>query len=71
MAKTPAPQGAPDCELVGLMEIADLCQVEHRTATVWRQRGRLPEPFRIVSGTPIWLKPDIEDWARATNRWPE
>lgn len=59
-----------DCDLVGTEEIADMLRVERRTVNVWKQRGRLPDPFATISGTPIWLRPDVEAWARATNRWP-
>lgn len=60
-----------DCDLVGTEEIADLLAVERRTVNVWKQRGRLPDPFATISGTPIWLRGDIVAWAKATNRLPE
>lgn len=59
-----------ECELAGTEEIADLLRVERRTVNVWRTRGRLPDPYAVISGTPIWLKGDIEAWAKETNRWP-
>lgn len=59
------------CDLVGTEEIADLLEVERRTVNVWKQRGRLPDPYATISGTPIWLRGDVIAWAKATNRWPE
>lgn len=64
-----APEPNP-CDLVGTNEVADLLHVERRTVNIWRQRGRLPDPHALVSGTPVWLRPDIEAWAKSTNRWP-
>lgn len=67
MPPTTAREG---CDLVGTEEIAEVLQVERRTVNVWKQRGRLPEPYAVISGTPIWLRDEIEAWARETNRWP-
>lgn len=70
MAKpTPDLEDVP-CDLMGTEEISDLLRVERRTVNVWRNRGVLIAPYAVISGTPIWLKADIEEWARETNRWP-
>lgn len=60
-----------DCDLVGTEEIAAMLEVERRTVNVWKQRGRLPDPFATISGTPIWLRADVVAWAKSTDRWPE
>ena len=40
--------------LVGLKELAELLDVPYDTLKVWKNRDRLPEPFEVISGTPIW-----------------
>ena len=40
--------------LVGLKELADLLDVPYDTLKVWKNRDRLPEPFQVISGTPVW-----------------
>lgn len=58
------------CQLVGTEEIAEMLEVERRTVNVWKQRGRLPDPYAVISGTPIWLRDDVHAWAAETNRLP-
>lgn len=58
------------CDLVGTEEIAEVLRVERRTVNVWKGRGRLPDPYAVISGTPIWLRDEIETWAKDTGRWP-
>lgn len=57
-------------DLVGLVEIADLLEVERQTPRAWRLRGVLPDPDYVISGTPVWRRATIERWARDTGRWP-
>lgn len=59
------------CHLVGTEEIAALLGVERRTVNIWKQRGRLPDTYAVISGTPIWLLEDVTTWAKQTGRWPE
>ena len=40
--------------LVGLKELAELLDVPYDTLKVWKNRDRLPEPFQVISGTPVW-----------------
>jgi len=40
--------------LVGLKELAELLDVSYDTLKVWKNRDRLPEPFQVISGTPVW-----------------
>lgn len=67
MTTTPTRDG---CDLAGTEEIAELLHVERRTVNVWKQRGRLPDPYAVISGTPIWLRDQIIEWATETGRMP-
>ena len=40
--------------LVGLKELSELLDVSYDTLKVWKNRNRLPEPFQVISGTPVW-----------------
>jgi hypothetical protein len=40
--------------LVGLKELSELLEVPYEKLKVWKSRGRLPEPFQTISGTPVW-----------------
>ena len=40
--------------LVGLKELSELLDVSYDTLKVWKNRDRLPEPFQVISGTPVW-----------------
>jgi len=57
-------------DLVGAVEVADRLGLSH-TANVhsWRRRhADFPQPVAIVSGTYLWLWPEVERWVRATGR---
>ncbi len=57
---------------VGMVEIGErLGGVRRQTVAQWHYRGLLPEPRWTVSGYPAWNWPDIEKWARETERLPE
>ncbi len=60
----------PELDLLGLVEIAELLDVERETPRKWRKRNVLPEPDYMISGTPVWRREVIERWARETGRWP-
>lgn len=53
---------------LGTSEIAQLLEVSRRTVETWRHRGIFPEPDLTVSGSPLWWKESVEEWARATGR---
>ena len=40
--------------LVGLKELSELLEIPYEKLKVWKSRGRLPEPFQTISGTPVW-----------------
>ena len=45
--------------LVGLKELSELLEIPYQKLKVWKSRGRLPEPFQVISGTPVW------DWDKS------
>ena len=59
-------------ELVGAAEIAErfgLAQVQ--TVHSWRRRyPEFPEPVARLSQALIWVWPEVESWARRTDRLP-
>lgn len=57
--------------LVGPVEIGELCGVKVDTVYQWVTRGRLPAPWAIVSGTRLWPRDEIEEWALTTGRLVE
>jgi predicted DNA-binding transcriptional regulator AlpA len=54
--------------LVGLKEVAALCGVVDGTVYQWRTKGVLPPQEWLVSGSPVWRRQTIEQWARETGR---
>lgn len=55
-------------DLVGLTDIPELLGIARQTARQWRTRGALPEPQAVVSGSPVWERRTIIDWALETRR---
>ena len=51
--------------LVGLKELAELLGVPYDTLKVWKKRDRLPEPFQVISGTPVWDWDESEEAFRS------
>ena len=60
-------------QLVGAAEIAErlgLAQVQ--TVHSWRRRyADFPEPVAQLRQAMIWLWPEVEAWARRTDRLPQ
>ncbi len=54
--------------LVGPQEIADRLEMSLAAIRQWRARDLLPPPLRVISGTPVWDKLDIDQWARDSGR---
>lgn len=48
-----------DNEPMGVLELASYFDVSANLIAQWRRRGKLPAPWRVVSGTPIWLYRDV------------
>ena len=42
--------------------------VKRETVRMWRVRGLLPAPGRVISNIPLWDAGVILEWARATGR---
>lgn len=58
-------------ELVGRAEIARRAGIKERTVDSWRRRhSEFPEPLTHVSGTPLWLWPDVAAWIENTSHEP-
>jgi hypothetical protein len=51
--------------LVGLKELSELLEVPYEKLKVWKSRGRLPEPFQTISGTPVWDWDETEEEFRS------
>lgn len=48
-------------ELVGVQEIADALGKDRQEIVMWRHRKKLPEPFAVISNTPIWKRKQFFD----------
>ncbi|WP_028657255.1 helix-turn-helix transcriptional regulator [Nocardioides sp. J54] len=54
--------------LMGIAEIAELLGVTRARVHQLRQQGALPAPYDSLAMGPVWLRADIETWARETGR---
>jgi len=61
---------APE-ELAGLSEIAEILGVTRRTVQRYMQRKDFPEPLGEIAAGRVWLRADIERWAKETLPLPE
>jgi hypothetical protein len=57
-------------DLVGAAEIAERLGIKRpHLIHDWRRRHpEFPQPVVELKGTLIWLWPEVEKWARSTNR---
>ena len=60
--------GASWAAIVGPGEVAAMLGVKRETVRMWRVRGLLPAPGRVISNIPLWDAGVILEWARATGR---
>lgn len=56
--------------LVGPAEVANLLGVKSTTVHQWVARRLLPEPWATISGTRLWPRHEILEWAETTGRLP-
>jgi len=56
---------APE-ELAGLAEVAAICGVTKRAAQKYTARADFPAPLDRLASGPVWLRADVEAWAKAT-----
>lgn len=56
--------------LMGVTEIAQLLGVTRQRVHQLRQLDDFPEPTATLAAGAIWLRADIEAWARETGRLP-
>lgn len=54
--------------LMGVAEIAELLGVSRQRVTQLAKVGGFPVPYDSLAMGPVWLKADIEKWARETGR---
>jgi hypothetical protein len=54
--------------LMGIAEIAELLRVSRTRVHQLRAEGALPDPHDQLAMGPVWLKVDVERWARETGR---
>ena len=58
-------------QVLGLIEIADLLDVDKRTPHAWFYRGLMPEPdHQSVNGSRAWERASVIAWAAKTGRLP-
>lgn len=57
----------PD-HLMGQTEIAELLGVSRQRAQQLYREGALPKPMDVLAMGPVWLREDVERWARETGR---
>jgi predicted DNA-binding transcriptional regulator AlpA len=55
-------------DIVGPQEVAERLGVQVNTVHIWKKRGILPRPARVISGVPLWSTGAIDAWALATGR---
>jgi predicted DNA-binding transcriptional regulator AlpA len=56
--------------LVGVAEIAEMLGVTRQRVHQLMQLEGFPEPTAELSAGRIWLRTDVEKWARRTGRLP-
>lgn len=56
---------APE-DLAGLQEVAEMLGVTKRTATRYVDREDFPQPLGRISTGRVWLRRDVEAWAKRT-----
>jgi len=58
----------PRVELLGFAEVVEFLGIPERTVARYMQREDFPEPLARLAAGPVWLRGDIDQWAR--NRPP-
>jgi predicted DNA-binding transcriptional regulator AlpA len=61
---------APE-ELAALSEIAQMLGVTTRTVQRYMEREDFPEPLGRLAGGRVWLRADVERWAKQVLPLPE
>ncbi|MDQ6526863.1 DNA-binding protein [Nocardioides sp. LHD-245] len=54
--------------LMGVAEVAELLGVTRQRVTQLAKSASFPPPYDTLAMGPVWLKVDIETWARKTGR---
>jgi predicted DNA-binding transcriptional regulator AlpA len=58
-------------DLIGFKEIVQMLGVAQRTAARYVKRSDFPPPYVRLAAGPIWLRRDVEKWARSRLPLPE
>lgn len=58
--------GVPPEDLAGLQEVAEMLGVTKRTAQRYTDREDFPAPLGRISTGRVWLRSDVEAWAKRT-----
>lgn len=51
-------------DLAGFAEVAGMLRVPRRTAARYVKRPDFPAPFVRLASGPIWLRGDVQKWAK-------
>ena len=62
MTSTKRPKSVRPADLMGVAEVAEMAGLPRTTITVWKVRGKLPEPWAVLAMGPVWLRGDIAEW---------
>ncbi|WP_377324986.1 helix-turn-helix transcriptional regulator [Pimelobacter simplex] len=54
--------------LMGVAEVAELLGVSRQRVTQLAKAAGFPRPYDTLAMGPVWLKVDVEKWARETGR---
>lgn len=55
-------------DLVGVAEVADMLGVTRTRVSQLASSAGFPEPTARLAAGPVWLREDVERWARDTGR---
>lgn len=66
----PVPDPMPLPDLVSTGYICEHTGRMKKTVQAWQHRGELPEPYAVVSRSPVWLAETIDAWWAARNGQP-
>lgn len=50
--------------LIGIPAMAERYGLARETIRKYRRWGYLPAEYTTVSGTPVWLVKDVDEWAK-------
>ncbi len=51
-----------DNELLGISEVAAEIGLAVQSVRDLRSKGKMPEPYKVFSGSPVWVRKTIREW---------